>query len=139
MAIFDARGEKGAAGHPRRIPPGRRGIVGDGGERPGHSLRANANQIGRLSVGFGRARQGHKEDEGHRDQTHRGPGGVEHAPYLTRFVSFVFLCVLVYDAPLASRYATRTAAATTVVQRPFLSPTAVCVTFCVRTISFEGD
>jgi len=31
-------------------------------------------------------------------------------------------------------YPTSTAAATTVVQRPFLSPTAVCVTFCVRTI-----
>src|SRR6185295_3644348 len=27
-------------------------------------------------------------------------------------------------------YPTRTAAATTVVQRPFLSPTALCVTFC---------
>ena len=34
-------------------------------------------------------------------------------------------------------YPTRTAAATTVVQRPFLSPTAVWVTFWVRTISFE--
>ena len=30
--------------------------------------------------------------------------------------------------------ATSTAAATTVVHQPFLSPTAVCVTFCVRTI-----
>src|SRR5207249_4369558 len=35
------------------------------------------------------------------------------------------------------RQPTRTAAATTVVQRPFLSPTAVCVTFWVRTIWFE--
>jgi len=33
---------------------------------------------------------------------------------------------------------TNTAAATTVVQRPFLSPTAVCVTFWVRTIRFES-
>ena len=33
---------------------------------------------------------------------------------------------------------TSTAAATTVVQRPFLSPTAVWVTFWVRTISFES-
>src|SRR6185312_5261381 len=33
---------------------------------------------------------------------------------------------------------TSTAAATTVVHRPFLSPTAVCVTFCVRTIWFDS-
>ena len=36
------------------------------------------------------------------------------------------------------RYPTRTAAASTVVQSPFLSPTAVWVTFCVRTIWFES-
>ena len=35
-------------------------------------------------------------------------------------------------------YPTSTAAATTVVHRPFLSPTAVCVTFWVRTISFDS-
>ena len=36
------------------------------------------------------------------------------------------------------RYPTRTAAAITVVQSPCLSPTAVWVTFCVRTIWFES-
>src|SRR5204863_7435450 len=50
------------------------------------------------------------------------------------------LALLRWSGPVlgGKTYPTSTAAATTVVQRPFLSPTAVWVTFWVRTISFES-
>src|SRR5258706_13185791 len=57
-------------------------------------------------------------------------------------VSFETLCGLGERRGVAltraSRYPTSTAAATTVVQRPFLSPTALWVTFCTWTISFDS-
>jgi hypothetical protein len=41
--VLDDAAEKGPCGQACRIPPGRRGIIGDGDKRAGHSLSPNAD------------------------------------------------------------------------------------------------
>jgi hypothetical protein len=41
--VLDDATEKGACGEACGVPPGRRGIIGDGDKRAGHPLRANAD------------------------------------------------------------------------------------------------
>src|SRR5216684_8753474 len=44
-AVFDEAAEERAAGETRRVPPRRRRIVGDGGERARHALRTHADDV----------------------------------------------------------------------------------------------
>ena len=49
--VLDDAAEKGARGQACRVPPGCRGIIGDGDKRAGHPLRANADVFIALSAG----------------------------------------------------------------------------------------
>src|SRR5436190_1812466 len=104
------------------IPPGGRGIVGHRHEGAAHSLRADADAF--VDLGAGRRWRQHEEQQGHNG--HKGK------------LYLGVLRVLCVGRTERQGQSTNTAAATTVVHSPFLSPMAVWVTFCVRTICFDN-
>ena len=97
----------------------------DGDEGASHALRASADRF----VDLPERRRGNAR---HGDKAHPDPGQTK----FCHVQSCPLWCIGRCGRALTG-YPTSTAAATTVVQRPFLSPTAVWVTFWVRTISFE--
>ena len=86
--------EIGAAGHAGRVPPGSGGIVGDGGERAAHALRAHADGV-RLVGRWRGETPGHKDTEATAKATRQTEGReAMRMPLTLPFVSSVVLCVL---------------------------------------------
>ena len=130
--LFKDDVEERAGRQARRIPPDGRGIVGDGHEGARHALRARADVFIKLRAGVGCRHHDERRREGGERQT------LPHRCIYRRKSGWGYFGRARSGPTSLCGYPTSTAAATTVVHRPFLSPTAVCVTFWVRTISFDS-